>query len=66
MEVSSPLDSFTVSLVPDAALALLKVDANATEAARWNMYELDAAEGYAAALIVENPPMALNQFQWSE
>src|SRR5215475_2575475 len=66
MGVSYPLDGFTVSLAPDVAPALLKVDEDATEAARWNMYGLDAAEGYAAALIVENPPVALSQFQWIE
>ena len=66
MGVSYPLGGFTVSLVPDAAPALLKVDADATEAARWKMYELDATEGYAAALIVENPPVALSQFQWDD
>jgi 4'-phosphopantetheinyl transferase len=66
MGVSYPLDGFTVSLVPDAAPALLKVDADETEAARWKMYELDAAEGYAAALIVENPPVSLRRFQWNE
>jgi len=66
MGVSYPLDGFTVSLVPDAAPALLKVDADATEAARWKMYELDAGEGYAAALIVENPPVRLRRFQWNE
>jgi 4'-phosphopantetheinyl transferase len=66
MGVSYPLDGFTVSLAPDVAPALLKVDADATEAARWKMYALDAGEGYAAALIVENPPVALRQFQWNE
>jgi 4'-phosphopantetheinyl transferase len=66
MGISYPLDGFTVSLVPDAAPALLKVDADATEATRWIMYELDAAEGYAAAVIVENPPVSLRQFQWNE
>jgi 4'-phosphopantetheinyl transferase len=66
MGVSYPLDGFTVSLMPDVAPALLKVDADATEAARWKMYELDAAEGYAAALIVENPPVTLSRFQWNE
>jgi hypothetical protein len=45
---------------------LLNVDADATEAARWKMYELDVAEGYAAALIVENPPVILSRFQWNE
>jgi 4'-phosphopantetheinyl transferase len=66
MGVSYPLDGFTVSLTPDASPALLKVDADATEAARWKIYELDVAEGYAAALIVENPPVSLSQFQWNE
>jgi 4'-phosphopantetheinyl transferase len=66
MGVSYPLGGFAVSLTHDVAPALLKVGADTTEAARWNMYELDAADGYAAALIVENPPVALSQFQWNE
>ncbi len=66
MGVSYPLDRFTVSLAPNAAPELLKVNAYATEAARWKMYELDVAEGYAAALIVENPPVSLRRFQWDE
>jgi 4'-phosphopantetheinyl transferase len=64
MGVSYPLDSFTVSL--GVAPALLKVDANSAEAARWKMYGLNAAEGDAAALIVENPPVSLRRFQWDE
>jgi 4'-phosphopantetheinyl transferase len=66
MGVSYPLDGFTVSLASDAVPELLKVNADATEAARWKMYKLDVAEGYAAALIVENPPVSLRRFQWDE
>jgi 4'-phosphopantetheinyl transferase len=66
MGVSYPLEGFTVSLAPNGTPALLKVDADATEAARWKMYELDVAEGYAAALIVENPPVSIRRFQWNE
>jgi 4'-phosphopantetheinyl transferase len=66
MGVSYPLDGFTVSLAPDAAPELLEVNADATEATCWKMYELDVAEGYAAALIVENPPISLRRFQWDE
>jgi MbtH protein len=62
MGVSYPLDGFTVSL--GVAPALLKVDADATEVARWKMYGLDVAEGYAAALIVENPPVSLSRFNF--
>jgi 4'-phosphopantetheinyl transferase len=64
MGISYPLDSFTVSL--GAAPALLKVDADVAEAARWNMYELDVGERYSAALIVENPPVSLRRFRWNE
>ena len=66
MGVSYPLDGFTVSLTPDVTPALLKVDADAAEVSRWNMYELDVGEEYSAALIVENPPVFLKRFQWSE
>jgi 4'-phosphopantetheinyl transferase len=66
MGVSYPLDGFTVSLAPDAAPELLKVNADTAEAAHWKMYELDVAEGYAAALIVENPPVSFRRFQWDE
>jgi 4'-phosphopantetheinyl transferase len=68
MGVSYTLDGFTVSLVPDIAPALLKVDADEREPSRWQMYELKVAEGYAASLIVEkiveNSPVTLRQFQW--
>jgi hypothetical protein len=60
------LDKFAVSLALDVAPALLKIDADATEAARWKMYELDVGKGYAAALIVENPSVSLGRFQWDE
>jgi 4'-phosphopantetheinyl transferase len=64
MGVSYPLDGFTVSLAPDVAPALLKVDADEREPTRWQMYEIKAGEGYAASLIVEKPPIALKQWQW--
>jgi 4'-phosphopantetheinyl transferase len=66
MGVSYPLDRFTVSLAPNAAPELLKVNADTTEAARWKMYEMDVAKGYVAALIVENPPVYLGRFHWGE
>jgi 4'-phosphopantetheinyl transferase len=66
MGVSYPLEGFTVSLASNVPPALLKVGADAAEAARWNMYESDVAEGYAAALIVEKPPVSLRRFQWNE
>ena len=69
MGVSYPLDGFTVSLAPNVVPALLKVDADECEPTRWQMYELNAGEGYAASAIVENPPVTLRQWQcalWKE
>jgi hypothetical protein len=42
----------------------MKVAVDEREPTRWQMYELKAAEGYAASLIVENPPVALKQYEW--
>jgi 4'-phosphopantetheinyl transferase len=64
MGVSFPLDRFAVSLAPDDAPALLKVEGDDREAGRWEMYELLPGEGYAAAVIVEKPTVILKQWQW--
>jgi len=40
------------------------LDADVTEAARYKMYVVNVAEGYAAALIVENPPAPLSRFNF--
>jgi 4'-phosphopantetheinyl transferase len=64
MGVSFPLDGFTVSLAPNEAPALLNVGSDESEPSRWRMHELKAGEGYAASIIVENPPVTLRQWQW--
>ena len=64
MGVSYPLDGFTVSLAPGAP-ALLNVSADESEPTRWRMYAIIAAEDYASALIVENPPVNPRQWQWT-
>jgi 4'-phosphopantetheinyl transferase len=65
MGVSYPLDRFTVSLAPGDPPALLKVDDDEREVARWKMYELKPGAGYAAAMIATEPPVTLNQRHWS-
>ncbi|MBO0798881.1 MAG: 4'-phosphopantetheinyl transferase superfamily protein, partial [Blastocatellia bacterium] len=62
--ISFPLDRFAVSLGPDAKAALLKVEDDDHEPERWMMYELLPEDGYAAALIVEMPPITLKQWDW--
>ncbi len=59
--VSYPLDRFSVSLVPGEPPALLKVNDDKREVARWKMYELNPIAGYAAALIAAAPPITLKQ-----
>jgi 4'-phosphopantetheinyl transferase len=65
MGVSYPLDRFTVSLSPYGPPALLKVDDDEREVARWKMYELKPGAGYAAAMIVAEPPITLKHRNWS-
>jgi 4'-phosphopantetheinyl transferase len=65
MGVSYPLNRFTVSLAPSEPPALLNFD-DEREVARWKMYELRPGAGYAAALIISDPPVILKQFHWSE
>jgi 4'-phosphopantetheinyl transferase len=64
--VSFPLDRFTVSLAPGDAPALLKVEDDDREPDRWKMYELLPGDGYAAAVIVENPQAVLRQWHWDD
>lgn len=62
--VSYPLARFAVELAPGRAPALLKVDNDEREPERWQMYELPAGDGYAAAMIIEMPAVKLSQWQW--
>jgi 4'-phosphopantetheinyl transferase len=63
--VSYPLDRFTVSLAPGEPPALLKVDDDEREVARWKMYELNPGAGYSAAMIAAGPPIIPKQRNWS-
>ena len=49
--LSQPLDGFDVTLAPDLAPALLRVDEG--DASRWSLIDVDVAEDYAGALVVE-------------
>lgn len=51
--LSQPLDAFDVTLAPDTPPALLRAEGD--DASRWLLADIDAGEGYAAALAVENP-----------
>ncbi len=62
--LARPLHSFTVSLAPDAPPQLLETDGDAAEAARWSLYSLTPAAGFAAALAVEGQPRRIMRWAW--
>src|SRR5215510_3983309 len=63
MGISFPLDRFSVSLAPGAP-ELLRVENDDREPERWRMYELSPGDGYAAAMIIENPAVRLRLWDW--
>ena len=62
--LSLPLDSFEVAFGPGVEPSLLRVEASPEEAARWSMYSVPAAEGYAAAIIIEGRDHKLEYREW--
>lgn len=63
--LSSPLDQFSVSLVPDEPARLLSVQGEPDEVRRWSLQALQPPDGYAAALAVEGAEWELACWQWN-
>jgi 4'-phosphopantetheinyl transferase len=63
--LSIPLDSFDVAFVPGSDPALLRVAETPHEIARWRIYNLQAASGYAAAAMVEGQGHELRCWDWN-
>ena len=62
--LSLPLDSFEVAFGPGVQPGLLRAVTSPEEAARWSMYSIPAAEGYAAAILVEGKDHKLEYREW--
>ncbi|MFL6311483.1 MAG: 4'-phosphopantetheinyl transferase family protein [Terriglobales bacterium] len=62
--LSLPLDSFEVAFGPGVEPSLLRVETSSEEAARWSMYNIPAAKGYAAAILVEGKNHKLEYREW--
>jgi 4'-phosphopantetheinyl transferase len=62
--LSHPLHCFSVSLRPNEKVALLGVDNDANEPARWTMHALEPGVGYVAALIAGVPLFSLKKWDW--
>lgn len=60
------LDSFDVSLAPDAPAQLLATRPDGGEAARWRLQALQPAPGYAAALAVRGWHWKLKCWRWQD
>ena len=62
--LSYPLHNFSVSLAPHEEAALLSVRGDQRAAARWKIYALEPGAGYSAAVIAENPPFSLREWEY--
>ena len=62
--LSLPLDSFEVAFGPGVEPSLMRVETSSEEAARWSMYNIPAAEGYAAAILVAGKDHKLEYREW--
>jgi len=59
--LSEPLDAFDVTLAPHETVALLRAEGK--DVSRWEMFDIDAGEGYASALLVEAPVSQIRFWQ---
>ncbi|MCP4421506.1 MAG: 4'-phosphopantetheinyl transferase superfamily protein, partial [Chloroflexi bacterium] len=62
--LSCPLDSFDVTLKPGEPTKLLQVKGSEVDAAHWRLENLEAAVGYAGAVIAEGQKWQLRCWQW--
>jgi len=63
--LSVPLDSFEVGFGTRSNPALLEVGSAPSEAALWSIYDIDAENGYKAAVVVEGRAHMLEYRQWT-
>ena len=59
--LSRPLDEFSVSLAPGDPAAFL----SSREATSWSLNEVEADDGYIAAVVVEGSELPLSKHSWS-
>jgi 4'-phosphopantetheinyl transferase len=62
--LSVPLDTFAVAFTPEIPAAILQVEGNPAEVERWSIYDIDAGEGYKAAVVVEGKGHKLQYRKW--
>ena len=63
--LSIPLDSFAVAFSHGITPALLYVKVDPGEVERWSMYNIEAGDGYKAAVVVQGKHHRLKQMEWT-
>jgi 4'-phosphopantetheinyl transferase len=63
--LSLPLDAFDVSFLADQPAKLIATRPDAAEAERWDLRDIEVAEGYKAALAVEGRGWILDCRDWT-
>lgn len=61
-----PLDQFDVELRPGEPADLLNINGEPGKASHWTLHELFPADGYVAALAVEDSDVKLKCWQWRD
>jgi 4'-phosphopantetheinyl transferase len=62
--LSYPLNSFSVSLLPEEPARLIRLNSDATAPYRWQIIDLSPRKGYEAALAVEGDISRIVSRQW--
>jgi 4'-phosphopantetheinyl transferase len=63
--LSIPLRNFDVAFGPSIPAALLAVRGRSGERERWRMYDIEAPEGYKAALVAEGKAHQIHYWHWN-
>jgi 4'-phosphopantetheinyl transferase len=63
--LSIPLESFSVNTGPNIIPSLSWVDLEPEEISNWQVHDISAPHGYAAALVVEGRGHDLRQWRWN-
>jgi 4'-phosphopantetheinyl transferase len=64
--LSLPLHRFAVAVSAGDPPAILWVDGDDREGARWTVHDLPEIPGYASALVVEGPIRSLQCWHWRD
>jgi 4'-phosphopantetheinyl transferase len=62
--LTRPLDSFDVSMAPEEAAPLLRIEGDSKRTSQWSIWELRPASGFAAAFATDGQIWRLDCWHW--